>query len=160
MVQIREPASGFKLPGTMPPYFAPLIEAATNHGVSVVILGQAGGPELPPMVKPWICVIGDDLPGDDGSPGPKAFGRRVRKLFHRAEAVIVLAAEALFKYYAAAATTAVVLRKNAILVETRPEHAQAWQQLAVDAGVKRILLVSSDLPPTTNAALPLDATRQ
>ena len=159
MVQIREPAFGFKFPPELPPYWAPLRQASLKHGVPLILVPPHGG-ATPKISAAWICVIGDDRPGHFGSPGPDAFHPSVRRLFRRAALVIVLAAEAVLEYYAAVASVAVLERKKAILIETRPEHAEAWQQLATDEGVMRLVVVNSDLPRGTRVFLPLDATKQ
>ena len=109
-------------------HLAPLYKAARDHGCIVGIIPQNAGPfDPPPAGRPAIIVIGDDL---DQALGPSAFHEQsLRRLLKGVRLAAVVACEPLPEIYASAARHAVLLRKNVVIVETRPEHEIAWVNL-------------------------------
>ncbi len=109
-------------------HLAPLYKAARDHGCIVGIIPQNAGPfDPPPADRPAIIVIGDDL---DQALGPAAFHEQsLRRLLKGVRLAAVVACEPLPEIYASAARHAVLLRKNVVIVETRPEQEIAWVNL-------------------------------
>lgn len=131
----------------MPPYWTPIIDALEKHGTAVLLLGRSQEPFQMHPELPLITVIGDDYDAsNDGSTGPMGFDRlSLLKHFANAEAVTIIAGEAKIEHYAAAASVAVLLRKNSILVETQPQWQSEWLQVALYCGVSRLLVVTPDI---------------
>ena len=109
-------------------HLAPLYKAARDHGCIVGIITQGSGRfDPPPAGRPVITIIGDDLAE---ALGPAAFHERsLRRLLKGVRLAAVVACEPLPEIYASAARHAVLLRKNVVIVETRPEQEIAWVNL-------------------------------
>ena len=109
-------------------HLAPLYEAARDHGCIVGLVAQgAGSFDPPPADRPAIIIIGDDL---DQALGPAAFHEQsLHRVLRGVRLAAVVACEPLPEIYASAARHAVLLRKNVVIVETRPEQEIAWVNL-------------------------------
>ena len=133
------------LRATFPPHMQPVLAAVETCRIACLLLA----PNLEPFdavladVTPWLAIIGDDQPGDGGSAGPAAFhAASISALFKSASAAVVLSATAEERHYTAACAIPVVERRNCVLVETREEHEIEWQQIALDNGIRRILVIT------------------
>lgn len=83
--------------------------------------------ELPPS-DPFIAVVGDDL---FRSLGPDGFNdESIRKLLNAAGYIGIITCDPIIRVYAEAVTMAAKYRKNAVIIETQPEHGREWCQLA------------------------------
>ena len=109
-------------------HLAPLYAAARDHGCIVGIVPQGAGHfDPPPAGRPAIIILGDDL---DQALGPSAFDEQsLRRLLKGVRLAAVVACEPLPEIYESAAHHAVLLRKNVVIVETRPEQEIAWVNL-------------------------------
>ncbi len=106
-------------------HLAPLYAAVRDHGCILAIVPQHAGPfDPPPDGRPAIIILGDDL---EQALGPPAFhARSLRRLLRGVRMAAVVACEPLPEIYAAAARHAVLLRRNVVIVETRPEQEIQW----------------------------------
>ncbi len=123
-------------------HLAPLYEAARDFGCLLAMVPQGAGPfDAPPAGRPAIVIIGDDL---DQALGPSAFhAKSLRRLLRGVRLAAVVACEPLPEIYAEAARHAVVLRKNVVIVETRPEHEIAWFNLIKSIAPDAALVLGS-----------------
>jgi hypothetical protein len=130
----------------LPAHWAPILDAM-EYGVAVLM--------LKPQKRAWgmipdaplITVVGDD-PADADSQGPEGFDTgSIFNHFQRAAACVVIAGEARIEHYAVAASVPLMLGLNCIVVETQPAHMDAWTQLALSAGIGRLLVITHVLPP-------------
>jgi hypothetical protein len=105
----------------------PVIDATIDHNCAYSLVGQGagGGGPLPPV--PVISIVGDDIPA---SLGPAGFRPSLRKLFRRADAAVIVSCAPEQRFYATAASVAVLERRNAIIVECRPETELEWLAFA------------------------------
>jgi hypothetical protein len=120
-----------------PPFLRPVIEAVRSYGCGLLSVGQSSAPfRLPEDPKrPGIIIIGDDL---DRAVGPQGFHlASVRRAIKACKAFAVVSCEPLPVAYACLASSAVLLRQNVMIIETRPEQEIAWanivRKLAPDA---------------------------
>jgi hypothetical protein len=122
---------------TLPAYIRPIVEARMYGGIPVAILHQGEQPRRKvPSKGPWIVLISDDT---DRAVGPEGFHQAsINDLFKHAGTAVLVACAPLPALYFAAATAATILRLNAVIIETRPEHELTWSAL--------ILRVRPDLP--------------
>jgi hypothetical protein len=137
----------------MPPYWAPILEALEHHGTAVLILRPQSEPFRVTPDQPMITVIGDD-PADADAQGPHAF--HVPSLFNhlqRCTACVVIAGEAQVEHYATAASVPILLEQNVVLIETQPGRQDEWTQLALAAGIGRLMIVTPYVPPGTDVGL-------
>ncbi len=110
-----------------PLHLRPLYHAVRDYGISFAIVTQGAGRFAFPSDKPVITLLGDDL---HEALGPPAFHRKsVRQFVATCRAAVIVACDPQPKFYIAAATTAVLLRQNVVIVETRPEHEADWFDL-------------------------------
>ncbi len=109
-------------------HLAPLYEAARDFGCLLAMVPQGVGPfDAPGDDRPVIAVIGDDL---EEALGPSAFDEQsLHRLLRGVRLAAVVACEPLPEIYESAAHHAVLLRKNVVIVETRPEQEIAWVNL-------------------------------
>jgi hypothetical protein len=109
-------------------HLTPIYEAARDFGCLLAMVPQGAGHfDPPPAGRPAIIILGDDL---DQALGPSAFDEQsLRRLLKGVRLAAVVACEPLPRIYATAARHAVLLRKNVVIVETRPEHEIAWVNL-------------------------------
>lgn len=140
---------------TLPDYWEPIIDAMAHHGVAILLIEPSPDPFEMKSAVPLITVIGDDYPEElGGSEGPMRYDRdSMVEHWRAAEAAVIVAGAANIGCYAAAASVAILLRKNAILVETSPEHQEEWTQLALYCGISRLLVVTPE-PLAMDVGLP------
>jgi hypothetical protein len=126
-----------------PDHWVPILDAVIDFGCAHVLVTQGTGGKIGPLPsdKPIITLIGDDL---NVSLGPNGFHASIRKLFRSADAAVIVACAAEQKFYANAATVAVLERRNAVIVECRPETELEWLAFAkMHLGTNRIVLCSA-----------------
>jgi hypothetical protein len=112
-----------------PPFLRPVIEAVRNYGCGLLTVGQSNRafrlPEDPS--RPAIVIIGDDL---DRAVGPNGFNvPSLQRAIRECQAFAIVSCEPLPAVYACIASSAVLLRQNVMLIETRPEQETAWTDL-------------------------------
>lgn len=106
------------------PHWRPILHAVRNHGVTLAGIYQDDAPFRIPRGRPTILLLGDDL---DASVGPAHFhAKSLRRFVSRCCYGIVVACSPEIALYLTAATIASGLRKDVVLVETRPEHEADW----------------------------------
>jgi hypothetical protein len=105
-------------------YLYPLLDATAHFACSFLIAPQGCEPfDLPR--EPWIIVIGDDL---HFAWGPKAFDAKLLDAAIKSADQFVIISSGPEPYpYRVAATVAVRDRRNALLIETRPQQQEAWR---------------------------------
>ena len=103
-------------------------EAASDFAICLMRVFQSQEPFELPICDPFIAVVGDDL---FRSLGPDGFEEdSIRKLLAAAGYIGIITGHPILRVYAEAATIAAKQRKNAVIIETRPEHGRDWCQLA------------------------------
>ena len=109
-------------------HLAPIYKAARDHGCIVGIVPQGVGRfDPPPADRPAIIILGDDL---YDALGPAAFhSQSLDRVLKDIRLAVVVACEPLPEIYATAASHAVLLRSNVVIVETRPEQEIVWVNL-------------------------------
>lgn len=106
------------------PHWRPILHAVCDHGVALAGIYQDRGPFRVPRGRPTILLLGDDL---DASFGPTHFhAKSVQRFVRRCRYGIVVACSPEVALYLTAASIASALRKDVVLVETRPEHEADW----------------------------------
>ena len=114
-----------------PPHLIQIYAASMFHGVTLGFLYHGTKPlpgERPST--PWIAIIGDDT---DCALGPDGFHpRTISRLLAQADSAVLVACAPLPALYETAALLAIVLRRNVVLIETRPEHELTWSALILD----------------------------
>jgi hypothetical protein len=112
-----------------PAHLIPIVDAVLGYGCAHVLVTQGKNGKIGPLPsdKPIITVIGDDL---YTSLGPNGFHPSIRKLFRAAEAAVIVACAPEQKFYAIAATVAVLEHRNAVIVECRTERELEWHAFA------------------------------
>lgn len=110
-----------------PRHLRPILLAVRDSNVGWATVTQRSGRFDLPRCRPSIVVIGDDL---DISMGPDGFHRKsIRRALARCKLIAVVASEALPGPYEAAARMAADQRRDAMVIETRPEHEMHWLAL-------------------------------
>ena len=96
-----------------------------DHGCRLLIVPQRQGPfSVPASSGPLIALICDDY---DAAFGPDGFDRASIECVARScSAALIVSSAATVRCYAAAATSAVLLRQDVVIVETRPEQELPW----------------------------------
>jgi hypothetical protein len=100
------------------------MEAARDFAVGLLFTYHNFQPFKAPERTPWILVI-----GDDGlvSLGPSGFHENsLRELLSQCAFVAIVCGEAIPRAYNMAATFSSRDRQNTAVVETQPEHRDAW----------------------------------
>jgi hypothetical protein len=124
----------------IPTHWQPLVLAIANGAELLSILQGSGRFDMP-TGWPTIVLVGDDL---HDAQGPDAFHaeslRRAIKASHRG---VIVSSGPEKAAYAAAGMTALLLRKNTILIETRPEQEISWIQFVQAANPNIPLFVST-----------------
>jgi hypothetical protein len=105
-------------------HLGPLLEATARFACSFLIAPQGCEPfDLPR--EPWIIILGDDL---YFAWGPKAFDANWLDAAIRSAGQFVIVSSGPEPFpYRVAATVAVRDRRNALLIETRPQQQDAWR---------------------------------
>lgn len=121
-----------------PLFLRPVIEAVRNYGCGLLTVGQSKQAFRLPGDRPAIVIIGDDT---DRAVGPKGFNfASTRRAIRACHAFAVISCEPLPAVYACVASSAVLLRQNVMLIETRPEQEDAWYNLIRKLAPDRPLL--------------------
>jgi hypothetical protein len=112
-----------------PAHLVPILDAVIDYGCAHLLVTQGKDGRIGPLPsdKPIITVIADDL---YTSLGPNGFHPSIRKLFRAADAAVIVACAPEQKFYAIAATAAVLERRNAVIVECRTEREIEWHAFA------------------------------
>jgi len=138
---IHAPASRARLDEAFeasPLFLRPVIEAVRNYGCGLLTVGQSRRPFRLPGDRPAIVIIGDDT---DCALGPHGFNfASMRRAIRHCHAFAVVSCEPLPAVYACVASSAVLLRHNVMLIETRPEQEDAWSSLIRKLAADRPLL--------------------
>ena len=122
-------------------HMLPVLEAVRDLGCGWATVPQHAGRFTIPTGRPTICVVGDDMLE---SLGPAAFHRRSLRRFVTTGAGGVLVSSAPeVRFYAAAAVMVAEQRRNAVLVETRPEREAEWLTLMREVNPTMRLVVGS-----------------
>lgn len=108
-----------------PAYLRPLFKAVRDDRCGLLFIGQSAAPfDLPVGDCPAIILIGDDF---DQSVGPARFDLpSLRQAIRACDSFAIVSSAPVAAVYALAAATAAIGRRNAMLIETRPEHERAW----------------------------------
>lgn len=126
------------------PHLRPLFTAVRDHGCLFGIAPQGHDPIRPPLDRPTILIVGDDM---DCALGPEGFSLEdLTDYVGRCSAAAIVSSAAVESTYASAATAAVVLRQHVVIVETRLEHERAWIDFVRVARPGIVMLVSTVAP--------------
>ena len=102
----------------------PILEAVRDFGCGWATIPQHAGRFKIPAGRPTIGIIGDDMLE---ALGPAAFHRKsLRRLVASCAGGVLVSCAPELQLYAAAAVVAAERRRNAVLVETRPEREAEW----------------------------------
>lgn len=145
-------ASILAMPET-PPHLKPVFEAVRDYGIGYLTLLQHGHglpAERLNSQNPMITVVGDDT---DAALGPIAFHAATLKILTlRASCVAVISSDVVPDIYALFSLMTGLLRANTLIIETRPEHEQAW--------VEYVRGLSPHIPVILSTAIPQAWERQ
>lgn len=145
-------ASILAMPET-PPHLKPVFEAVRDYGIIYLTLLQHGHGlpvERLNSQNPMMTVVGDDT---DAALGPIAFHAATLKILTlRASCVAVISSEPVSNIYALFSLMTGLLRANTLIIETRPEHEQAW--------VEYVRGLSPHIPVILSTAMPQAWERQ
>ncbi len=129
-----------------PAHLRPMYLAVRDHGVSFAVVTQRAGRFAFPSDKPVVALLGDDL---DEALGPAGFHlKSVRRFVASCEGAVIIACDPQPRLYIAAATVAVMLRRNAVIIETRSEHEADWVDLIRSIKPDIRMLLGTVRPPT------------
>ena len=114
----------------MPPggeHLLPVMEMVRDGGIGMLFVNQHGDAFRIPAAKPAIAIIGDDF---DAAYGPEKFHMpSLRRAIRSCAAFAVVSSAPVKSVYAITALSAVLSRKNTMLIETRPDQELAWVKL-------------------------------
>lgn len=125
------------------PHLRPVIGAVRDNRAGLLFVAQDSAPfDLPNDPKrPAIIIIGDDF---DKSVGPSGFDLpSIRRAVASCCSLAVVSSGAIPEPYAAVTLSAVLMRKNAMLVETRLEHEIEWVNFIRATSPSAPLLIST-----------------
>ena len=129
-----------------PEHLRCIYAAVRDYGVSFATVTQNSGRFAFPAGKPVVALLGDDM---HQAFGPAAFHRKsVRRFVASCAGAVVITCDAQPRFYAAAAGVAILLRRNAIIVETRSEHEADWIDLVRSVSPDIRMLIGTVRPPT------------
>lgn len=130
-----------------PLHWRPIYLAVRDAGVQLAVVEQkAGRIRLPEGGGPRIMVVGDDT---HTPMGPSGFHRKgLRRFIAGCHAVAIVSCEPLVSLYAMVATCAAGFRRDALLIESQPEHEQAWIELVRAANPTARLVIGAVRPPS------------
>jgi hypothetical protein len=110
-----------------PEHLRPIFRAVRDYGVTLTIALQGQGTLWPPMDQGTILMICDD---DSEAKGPTAFHQSALRDFVRTcRLAVIVSCEPLTEVYTIAAITAILTRRNIIVIETNLKYEQAWRDL-------------------------------
>ena len=103
-------------------------KAASQFALDLMFAFQSQEPFELTNSNPFIAVVVDKL---FRSLGPEGFEEdNMRKLLAAASYIGIVTCDPVLSVYAEAATIAAKYRKNAVIIETQPDHGRDWCQLA------------------------------
>ena len=109
------------------PHLVPLLLAARDNGIGLMILGQSGASFLDVLAaatRPFIALIGDDT---DRAVGPGHYHQdSLRRLASVIGGAMVVSSAPPVDAYAAMTVMPAVFGVNTVIVETRPEQEIPW----------------------------------
>ena len=111
------------------PHLISILEAIRDHQVDFMFVSQSNSPFRLPIgrKRAAITIIGDDM---YEAWGPKGFHMQsVRRIIRASQTFAVVSCAALEPVYSAMAFAASTARRNALLIETRPEFELQWVDL-------------------------------
>jgi hypothetical protein len=124
----------------LPPHLVPCFEAML-FGAGLLVVAQSTAPFRLPTRRPTVILVGDDT---DRSLGPDGFhASSVNRAIRSAGSVAVIACAPVPAAYAGPVRRAVSTRRNAVVIETRPEHEIPWIKLVQRLAPEVPLLVAS-----------------
>lgn len=109
-------------------HLTPVMQAVRYYGVSMVFVPQGikdHHEALPAvMAEPFIALIGDDM---HRALGPNAFGKKMlSRLIGKADAAVIVATAPMYEVYDQMSQQVALVRRNVLLIETRPERELEW----------------------------------
>jgi hypothetical protein len=125
-----------------PAHLRPIALAVRDQSCDFVLVPQEVKPFVLPLTgRPLIALIGDDM---FSAMGPTGFDQpSLRRLIAGCAAGAVVSSGPDERPYKSAATNAVLLRQNVVIVETRPEREIEWVNFLRDARPEIGLLICS-----------------
>jgi hypothetical protein len=130
-------AAALRLKGRPPRHFRGLLEATRDFAIGLVTVFQGHFEFTRPSGRPSVILIGDDT---GCSLGPDGFHKEsIRAALKDATFVGIVATDPVLYIYNRAATCALRDRQDAVIIETRIEHKDAWlafvQEMTTDAEI-------------------------
>lgn len=125
----------------VPAHVQVLASAMRDGGVRLAMVPQRSEPFQANNDRPTVFVIGDDTKtalGPDGFHLPS-----VRRAIRSCAAFSIISCEALTEAYACPVATAVMLRENVMIIETRLEQEAAWYNLVQKLAPDRPILLAT-----------------
>lgn len=111
------------------PHLAGIVNIVRDCGVHLLIVPQLSrsmSEELAKAQQPFIALLGDDT---DRAVGPNFFDKSsLDRLIGMVDAAAVIASAPRADVYNTVGSLAVLLARNVLIVETRPEQEIAWTQ--------------------------------
>lgn len=124
-------------------HLVPIWRAVAEADVTFATVFQNEGRFTVPVGRPVVLIMGDDL---DTAMGPRAFSERsLRGFLPRCGAVAIVTSAASPEVYANAARMAVDGHTVAI-IESQPDHEEAWTELVEEVVPDAKLLVCRPFP--------------
>lgn len=111
------------------PHLRPVLHAVRDHQVGLLFVGQQSGVFRLPVdrKRPAIIIIGDDF---EQAVGPDNFHLpSIRRAVRASHCFAVISSAPPVDLYQAMSTAAAVTRRNAMIIETRPEQEIQWVSL-------------------------------
>ena len=125
-------------------HLAPILTAALDDGIAIVVVQQHTGPFALPTERPAVVLIGDDA---HVSLGPDVFDTpSIKRLVKHAVGAAIVSCEPLTEAYATVAAWVTAKRRHAFLIETRPAWEQSWLQLIKRHAPKIPLIIATVRP--------------
>ncbi len=125
-------------------HLLPIWDAVAEADVTSATVMQNEGRWTIPEGRPAVLIIGDDL---TEAKGPRAFSARsFRAFLPRCSAIAFMGGVPLVNVYAEAARRAAEERETVAIIESQPEHAEAWIALVDKMAPKAALLICMPHP--------------
>lgn len=125
-------------------YMLPILEAVRDFGCGWATIPQRAGRFEIPTGRPTIGIVGDD---SLEALGLAAFHRKsLRRFVGTCAGGVLVSCAPELRLYAAAAVVAAERRRNAVLIETRPEREAEWLEFLNEANPTMRLVVGTVRP--------------
>lgn len=120
-------------------HLVPIWQAVAERDVTHATVMQNDGRWTIPEGRPVVLIVGDDL---TEAKGPRAFSARsLRAFLSRCSAIAFMGGAPHAGVYAEAARRAAEDRETVAIIESQPEHAEAWVALVDKMAPKAALLI-------------------